>query len=98
MFPIQNIFSVSYFVFCELSMVLSEPVYFILFHVHIQIKFRGRVSNRDILGTFLHISFFVKIKYIGYIVVVSVYICTIYQGWAMVVPIHQSYINNKNRI
>ena len=46
-------------------MLLSE-VYFILFHVHIQIKFRGRVSNRDILGGFLHISFFVKIKYIGY--------------------------------
>lgn len=46
-------------------MLLSE-VYFILFHVHIQIKFRGRVSNRDILGRFLHISFFVKIKYIGY--------------------------------
>ena len=46
-------------------MLLSE-VYFILFHVHIQIKFRGRVSNRDILGRFLHISFFVKIKHIGY--------------------------------
>ena len=61
LFPIQNIFSVSYFVFCELSMVLSE-VYFILFHVHIQIKFRGRVSNRDILGTFLHNSFLCEIK------------------------------------
>ena len=58
-------------------MVLSE-VYFILFHVHIQIKFRGRVSNRDILGTFLHISFFVKIKYIGWILWWYLYIFVLF--------------------
>ena len=53
----------------------SVPVYFVLcacqcsarcilfyFMFHIQMKFRGRVSNRDILGTFLHNSFLCEIK------------------------------------